>query len=470
MSKAILSNRLYVPTEDVSPDMRIGYTHILTYFPNSEDEYTEEVLAFREFDGYVGFHRGDLIKMNQYFGHLDIEDQRSIAPADFGFAFKDGITLYPEQLEVIKKWSRAESGIIRAPTGWGKTVASFGLAMRLKQRTLVLADRVKLLEQWVESAHTLTNVQELERAEGKTLIGMWKREEPFDLITMSTFQGFFSKGGKESLKKYRDHFGLIIAEEADTLPAECVSGVFSQFNSYFRLGISADEERKDRLHVLAYEIVGSVAAEGLIQSWPCEVTFIPTDVVVPTNSYYQMPYGYSRILRYLARHEERNDLICNQIAADVKAGYKCLVLVERREHVTILESELRSLGIDVKGTMGGDVGFDDVKKEASAGDLDVVVATSKLVQRGTDVPRWDCLHLTMPANNRQLTKQRAGRIRRPHPDKHKPALIRDYVDKGHKFVYAAKSTRMSTYNELDFTVATRTGQTADGLSKWMKND
>jgi superfamily II DNA or RNA helicase len=464
--KAILSNRLYVPTDLVDHQMRQAYTYLLTYFEGSDDEYSEEILAFKEFDGYTGFHRGNLQKMNHHFGHLEIDDQRAICPMDLGLAFIDGIALYTEQLSVAKTWTRAETGIVRAPTGWGKTILSLGIVMRTKQRTLVLADRIKLLEQWEAETREKTNINELERAAGHPLIGQWTKREPYDLITFATFQGFFSKGGQKVLDEYRDHFGLTIAEEADTLPAECVSGVFSRFNPFFRLGISADEERKDMMHLLAYEIVGPVVAEGVTQTWPCDVAFIPTGITIPSGKYYQFPYGYTRVLQFLCKQEDRNDMICSQIKADVDAGYKCLVMTEFRDHVTKLEAMLKSRGVEARGTMGGDLGFDKLKEEAKAGDIDVVIATSKLVQRGTDVPRWDCLHLVLPSNNKQLSKQRSGRVRRPHKDKKKPAIIRDYIDNGHFFAKSSKATRKKTYETLDFEITEWPYPDENGMRRW----
>jgi superfamily II DNA or RNA helicase len=69
---------------------------------------------------------------------------------------------------------------------------------------------------------------------------------------------------------------------------------------------------------------------------------------------------------------------------------------------------------------------DVVIKQAKAGHLDVVVATSNLAAEGLDIPNLSCVHLTMPTSNVGKLKQSIGRVCRVVDGK--KALAVDYAD------------------------------------------
>jgi len=232
-------------------------------------------------------------------------------------------------------------------------------------------------------------------------------------------------------RQLRRSFGMIIFDEAVMLAAEESSAVFTSFAPLWRMGLSADERRKDKKHKLTYDYCGPVVAKGVFQGTTKTAIVEPVDTGEQINAKYV--YGahwFGSLCTQLSRRRARNDLIVSRVIDDILAGYKVLVLVDRRDQALklyqMLQDEViptrskrgkgrkKTRPLKVEVLMGGDKRQQEKIRAAGKREFDVFIAMDKAVGMNTDMPGLDCCHDPSPTTNLQLLKQRTGRILRDY--------------------------------------------------------
>lgn len=96
-----------------------------------------------------------------------------------------------------------------------------------------------------------------------------------------------------------------------------------------------------------------------------------------------------------------------------RAGNKCLVLTERKEHAEILDYYLRRDFEIILFT--GDLTpkqRSEKEKQIKQGDFQVLVATGQILGEGSDIADLDCLFLVFPFSFEGKLIQYIGRIER----------------------------------------------------------
>jgi len=125
----------------------------------------------------------------------------------------------------------------------------------------------------------------------------------------------------------------------------------------------------------------------------------------------------------LVADADRNRLVVDQVAADVAAGHRALVLSGRIGHLETLCGALQARGVRAEllvGTLGKKLRI--ARLDAlRAGDIDVLGATS-VADEGLDLPELTRVVLAYPGRAQGRTVQRLGRIMRRAPGKAQPVL------------------------------------------------
>jgi superfamily II DNA or RNA helicase len=415
---AILTGRLYVPADLVTDRHRRAYTYWFGPEASDDPDAFQEVRTYREFDGWVGFPRGDVPKLIDTFGdEFTIQDQRAKVPLDHDLQFTGN--LRPDQVGVWDAWVQAgRRGIVVCPPRWGKAILGVWMVCQLRQKALVLAQEVSLLEQFDEKLRQFTNVDSLERQAKRRLSGVIRKaDERYDVVTLATWQQFHHH--MDDLRAHRDAWGVVIVDEAHSASAPCFSRVINTTNSRYRIALTATPKRKDGLEVVMHDAVGQVTAVGKIEQLPVDVTVVSTGLVPPSCPSPNIQIRWNRLLAYLSQHVGRNRLIVSRVLADVQAGHRVLVVTDRIRHIRTLIGMLEDAqpGLKVSGLHGEVAGAKrrGLRLDAAAGDIDVVVAYSKIVQLGWDVWPWSSLHSTLPMANPYNWYQRISRIRTKCP-------------------------------------------------------
>lgn len=451
---AILSNRLYVPIENVDEGMKTAFTKRL--WPNkdgcdncgSDDPEAcrgcphepTTIKFYKEHDDqWVSFPRGDLGKLYEIFSAFKIEDQRAYVPLTIDLQWRDGLDLWDNQLKAVNEWLEYRYGILKAPPRSGKTVMFVWLACVLKQKVLILARQSEWLDQFIVAFRSFTNIDALEKADGKKYIGWIKKWEDIDKqqISVLTYQKYIHN--KSMVAKHRDKFGVVFVDECDQSAAKCFHQVINGFNAAYRFGCTATPIRKDELHIIANAILGPVTAKGVSKQLPCKVFYQHTGFKVKD---FKM---WGTFINRITKDKARTDFIVEKIVSDVARGRYVVVVTDRVAHAQTITRLLNIQDIEAVCFHGGMKNRAELMQKVKDGEVPVVVAIRKLIQRGIDVMYWDSIHITTPTANAYNYEQEVARVRTPYSDALRESLKHDkpkpeinlYLDIG-KIAFAVK--------------------------------
>lgn len=174
-----------------------------------EIEYTLE--SFKKTGSVYAFARGDIGKLIRTFPDFDIVDERATPPLGYDLRFTS--QLRDDQLPVARAWLRKGYGIIKSPTGSGKSVLLSYLMGHLGLRTLILSHETRHLDTLYQRICEHTNLLALEAETGQQIAGRFLEGKGDFPITFSTFQAFGSDQGKAALPGLKDRFGLVWVDE-----------------------------------------------------------------------------------------------------------------------------------------------------------------------------------------------------------------------------------------------------------------
>lgn len=328
------------------------------------------------------------------------------------------------QEQGIGKCIEVEQGIVKAPTGSGKTLMALALLPRLGQRALVIVRDRQLLEQWLDVAQKYLGLSKKEIgvvAGGKRKIG--------ERLTLALQQSLYSK--TFPLEEFAKLFGVVIVDEVHDAAARTVNETVNVFHARVRLGFSADHTRKDRKEFLIEDLFGEVIYQVKKSELEATGSVVPVIVrLVPTEFeadwYAKAPpeeRDFTRLIAEMVNDEERCRLIRRVVKELVQAdAVPALVFTHRREHAQRLaETELPADGVPTGLLLGSDANasqFEESKALLLSGVLKVAVGTFKAVGQGIDIPNVMAGVCATPIGaNKQFFGQVRGRICRPVPGK-----------------------------------------------------
>lgn len=349
----------------------------------------------------------------------------------------DPITLRKDQQRCVDAILDQPTCLIRAAAGMGKTEVGLEVILRLGVSTLIVVWSKGLFKQWHQRICNRWGW----KPDQVGLIGGGKyRIRP---VTIAMQQSL-----RNRITQLSDQFGLVICDEVQRFAAPTFREAISLLSAYRRVGLSEDERRKDRMHMLIHDHFGKPVAEVrrhelIARGDLCEVEIImvPTDVEYPDLKLDEAPpkergrlvgQHWTDILNRLELEVGRNDLIAELMAKEVKArwdrGHGCVVFTDRKEHARDIAKRVAihyevPCGLALGGDPSDQQVFDETVERLSTGDLRCCVATSAMYQ-GQDIPMLTVGIVGTPtATNPQLLSQQIGRLRRKFPGKTKGRLI-----------------------------------------------
>ncbi|MBE0350908.1 DEAD/DEAH box helicase [Pseudoalteromonas lipolytica] len=364
--------------------------------------------------------------------------------------------LRAQQAKALKALMANETGLVIANTGFGKTVVALALAAKREVNTLVLVHNKALAEQWIERCKIFLNEFQM----GSLLGG---KDKLTGLLDVATYQSLIGRNGVDINEKVYQ-YGQIIVDECHHIPALNYETLIKNVLPKYILGFTATPKRQDGLEKLMYFQLGDV----LFESKPDSVQFSQTTYRCDTGTSFPKTWldgseaiKITQVYQYLQDHEARSLLIANQISEAVQMDRKCLVLSERKEHISILSKLLQAKGISAIELHGGVTA--KIRKQriadmqAGLPNKTVVIATGKYVGEGFDLPYLDALFLALPVSWKGTVAQYAGRIQRHHPGKSE-VTVYDFVD-DLPMLQRMWKKRANGYKAVDYTVLEKNQET-----------
>jgi len=214
-------------------------------------------------------------------------------------------------------------------------------------------------------------------------------------------------------------------------PAETFLYCVNKFPARFKYGATATPTRKDHLDFLLFDFVGDILycipdieleARGITMK--AQVQRVITEYFYD----YTGPHCWVFMVTEITKDEDRNEIIIQTVAEDVKQGNFALVLSDRIKHCKYLAERLSAYNVTVR-LLIGDKSTEEretIRQECLRGEVDVLIGTT-VADEGMDIPNLNSLHLTCPSNNEGKLKQRCGRVKRSIANKDMPTIY-DYVD------------------------------------------
>jgi superfamily II DNA or RNA helicase len=320
---------------------------------------------------------------------------------------------------------RREQGLVRAPTGSGKTHIAFSTLSRIGQRTLVIVRDRKLLEQWVDKARHHLGMKPGDYG----IVRGGRKHVTGRQLTLALQQTLWAKGFP--LQDFARQFGAVAVDEVHGTAAQTVSITVGAFPARYRLGFSADETRKDRKEFLVYDLFGDVIYEVTRSQVEADGFTVPVVVrLVPTDFeaewFTSAPVeerDFKRLVDEIIccpRRDHRIRTVLHELCASHLVP--ALVFTHRREHAErLVEGVSAALRVGCGLMMGGERSsetFDETLAALRRGTIPIAVGTFQSIGQGIDLPSVLAGVVATPIGaNRQYFNQVRGRICRPAPRK-----------------------------------------------------
>jgi superfamily II DNA or RNA helicase len=374
----------------------------------------------------------------------DLRDERfGGQPLQIAFAGN----LRMDQEAAVSAMLHHDTGVLCAPTAFGKTVVAAALITRRGVNTLVLVHRTELLKQWQERLQAFLSVD-------KTVVGRvgGGKAKPTGKVDIAVMQSLSRQGEVNQLV---ENYGQVIVDECHHIGAVSFDAILRRTKAKYVLGLTATPIRRDGQQPIIFMQCGPIrytAARptGALQ----ELDVLPrsrfTRIDLP------MEAGIQQVFRHLAIDQERTTAISAEVKAAVGEGRKVLVLTERTEHLDAIKAALDDqvpAPLVLHGRMS------QKQRAALMATLDamptdaprILLATGKLVGEGFDHPPLDTLVLAMPVSWKGTLQQYAGRLHREHIGKTDVRII-DFVDTGHPALLRMWERRQRGYRAMGYRV------------------
>ncbi len=381
-------------------------------------------------------------------------------------------TLRPAQDVAAQALLQCDTGILCAPTGFGKTIVAASLIATLGLPTLVLVPRTPLLEQWANQLGEFLDIQDTRppmltpkgRPSKKKLpligiIGAGKTA-PGGLVDIATFQSLSEKTdipGERQVKELVKNYGLVICDECHHAAAPQLERILKTVRAQRVYGLSATPKRADGLDPIVSMLCGPVRHSVDVKAQATEQGFARH--LIPRYTAMLFPdltegVSFSQVLDALCDHADRNRLIAHDVLGALHEGRTPLVVSKRKQHARTLAELIAKDGAEVRLLVGE--GTQRQRRESIADALEVskerriaLVATESYLGEGFDMPNLDALFLATPISWSGNVTQQSGRLHRVAEGK-TDVRVYDYVDMAVPMLERMYKKRLKTYAHLEY--------------------
>lgn len=356
--------------------------------------------------------------------------------------------LSSKQDEATRAIIEHEQGIIKAATGFGKTVVVLKSIALARQKALVVVDKKHIAEQWRIRAREWLGIE-------SGIIGDSAWEERG--LTIALQQTLWSRKEELDRRNWWARFGFVCLDEQHHIPSRTYLEIIQSFPAKYRIGVSATKGKSPSKERISELVFGPVIFEHSELAIKPQVKVIDTNFKFnyhPTHKYRGKikRNNYQAMIEALISDQYRNALIIKMI--DWKGTN--LVVSRRILHLQELEHMLRNKGYKDTFLMTGKESTARRQHIIDRADEGEVTIFSTVADEALDIPRLDRLYSVFPVRNPENIKQLVGRICRHHKAKLNPVCY-DFVDKRVGVLMSQYKTRLYKYYKPHQLEVCRTG-------------
>ena len=393
-----MSKRLYIP--ELTQETKSTIVNELTFKGLTENTFAFDVIG------------DELCVPFAYYSKQTCEKHYKVNVEFIG-------QLKPEQKvvksQVILDLNSQGSTILSAACGFGKTITAINVFTKIKLKTLVIVNRLILLDQWKQSIEQFSSA--------KCLILKPNTFKKKDLLDYDIYVINITNIPKipDNLK-----FGFVIADELHLLISEGGIQNLLRLTPKYLLGLSATPYRTDHLNKCIDSFFGTNRITKKLEK-KHQVFKVNTKFVPDYHLNVMGKIDWNSVLNSQAGSEYRNNLIVDLISNILKENKNrhILVLVKRIDHGKLLKLKLEEKGF-VVDTLLGNAKYKET-------DNNILIGTTSKVGTGFDSPKLDTLVLASDVQAYFI--QQLGRIfRRSNNDPKVYDLVDDFgVLKSHYY-------------------------------------
>ena len=303
------------------------------------------------------------------------------------------------------------------------TACAINLACGIKFKSLIIVNKLVLINQWKESILKFCNNAKIQTLTAKST----KQDADFYIINAQNTE----KLGKH----FFSDIGTCIVDESHLIMAETLSRCLQYVYPRYLIGLTATPYRPDGLDILLNLYFGQ--NKIIRQLYKKHTVYkVNTGFKPKVEKTMQGRVNWNSILEAQASNEDRNELIIKIIQKFNDRNF--LVLVKRVDQGKYLLEKLKQTGESVTDLIGSNQNFDH--------DARILIGTCQKVGVGFDHSKLDTLLLATDLE--EYFVQYLGRIFRT---KDNEPIIFDIVD-DNSILNKHFNTRQKVYKELGGTV------------------
>jgi superfamily II DNA or RNA helicase len=349
----------------------------------------------------------------------------------FNWVVDDGVIPDPDQVNAVELALKGRRGILKAPTGFGKTfLLAKNIVARLAVPTLVVANKKTLLDdasnEFTQGIKGLSSVGCIKDGWfDKEKISTSKDPKITSPIIVATIQSLSARLEDESTRAELRHWlrnvcKLVIVDESQALGTKTWDEVMSACNAPYRFGLSATPKRTDgatiKLKATTGPILFTTTAEEQIQKGRlCDLRIYYQPFNHGLYNEHDQDLVYNDVYRaQIIENKDRNESCIVSPTLEMLEEERCvLVLIQYIEHGHILKDMFIRSGVnpdDIRFIWGET--SDKIRQSAVAefrkGAFKIMIG-STIFDAGVNIPVISGVVLAGAGNSDITLIQRIGR-------------------------------------------------------------
>jgi superfamily II DNA or RNA helicase len=327
--------------------------------------------------------------------------------------------------EAISNLNKYGATLISCYPGFGKTLSSIYIASKIKLKTVVIVNKIPLMEQWEEAIQSLcpsASVAIVKPSKG------FPDDKDFVIINAINVYKF----PRCAFEKY----GTLIIDESHLIMSKVLSQCMFRIHPKYVIGLSATPYRPDGLNGLMdlyfteHKIIRKLWCPHIVYK-------IDTGFTPPVEYAANGKVDWGKILEAQCINESRNNLIVDIIRKHPERNF--IVISKRTEQSRYIHDKLRELGESVTILVGSGSAYD---KEAR-----ILVGNIQKVGVGFNHPKLNALILASDVEEYFIQYLgRTMRVDERDPNFVKP-IVFDLLD-DNAILKRHFATRKATYMEV----------------------
>jgi superfamily II DNA or RNA helicase len=357
-----------------------------------------------------------------------------------------GITLRPEQQELIQQVNAYQRGVIKAPTGSGKTIMALGAISQWPDaRVLILVHRKELLTQFADRI-----MAHMDRIHMQTIMeGCTKRiEAPLIVAMVQTLI-------KRDWQELYNRFDILIVDEVHHAVDEDsqLGTLITQNISPIKIGFTAtppdmvhDLNKALTLEGMIGPVIGDLSVKkgqelGIIAHPYVTLMGVPYNTDIAELRKYRDIY-----VAGVVENTARNAILTKAAKARAMAGLSSLTIIKEIDHGNRLVAMAERFGLTSIFIHGGTSADQrQAVKQALENKTHLNVIVTDIWREGVDIPTLDCVIIGAAPKSQIYTLQAVGRGMRTAEGKEWVEIV-DFLDP-YKYLARHCVGRLNMYKE-----------------------